>query len=170
MVQIYSLKCKISPFPSSACTSEGCSWPPFLASRSFRQLLIMAITSLSTVLIETLSFAQQDLIHQMHDLGVAHNDLRNPSNTLLTPDGKPVLVDLVACFIRGPKWNVANNYVFNKFSQVDLSAITKLKQRFAPELINSDDIHAEHIAGTFGLKIKALGQLIRRLSRKLFTS
>lgn len=33
--------------------------PPFIASRSFKQLLIMSITALSTVLIETFSFAQQ---------------------------------------------------------------------------------------------------------------
>lgn len=33
--------------------------PPFLASRSFKQLLIMSITFLTTVLIETFSFAQQ---------------------------------------------------------------------------------------------------------------
>ena len=33
--------------------------PPFLASRSFKQLLIMSITTLTAVLIETFSFAQQ---------------------------------------------------------------------------------------------------------------
>jgi len=109
-------------------------------------------------------------IRQIHTAGVAHNDLRNPTNTLITPNGDPILVDLVACFCRGPKWNFINHWIFNKFCQVDLSAITKIKGRLAPELIDANDVVAKDIAGRPGMAIKSLGQLIRRISRKLFTS
>ena len=108
-------------------------------------------------------------IERMHQLGVAHNDLRNPTNTLVTPDGTPVMVDLVACFCRGQRWNLPNQWLFGKFSQVDKSAITKLKSKVAPELITSDDVVAEQIAGKAGMAAKGLGQWIRRLARKLFT-
>lgn len=108
-------------------------------------------------------------IEQMHAAGVAHNDLRNPTNTLVTPNGDPILVDLVACFCRGQRWNILNRWLFNKFTQVDRSAITKLKSKVAPELISSDDVNPEQIAGKAGMAIKQLGQLIRRLARKLFT-
>ena len=108
-------------------------------------------------------------IESVHNAGVAHNDLRNPSNTLITQHGEPVLVDLVACFCQGSSWNFVNNWIFKKFKQVDLSAVTKMKVRFAPELLGETDIHAEQIAGKTGMAAKGLGQWIRRLSKGLFT-
>lgn len=108
-------------------------------------------------------------IADIHTAGVAHNDLRNPTNTLVTPEGDPILVDLVACFCRGKRWNTPNLWLFNKFTQVDKSAITKIKNKVAPELLNGDDIQPEEIAGKAGMAAKRLGQVIRRLSRKLFT-
>ena len=108
-------------------------------------------------------------IEQMHKAGVAHNDLRNPTNILITPKGKPVLVDLVGCFNQGSSWNLPKQWVFNKFCQVDLSAITKLKMRVAPELINEQDVVREEIAGNAGMAAKGLGQWVRRVSRFFFT-
>lgn len=108
-------------------------------------------------------------INQIHELGVAHNDLRNPTNTLITPAGEPILVDLVACYCQGRTWNLPNQWIFKNFCQVDLSAITKLKSRVAKELINDTDVRAEDIAGQTGMAIKGLGQGVRRLARRLFT-
>ena len=105
----------------------------------------------------------------MHEIGVAHNDLRNPTNTLITDEGHPVLVDLVAYFSQGSRWNWPRNWIFRKFCQVDLSAITKLKLRYAPELVTESDIHPEHIAGQSGMRVKRFGQWVRRVTRALFT-
>ncbi len=46
------------PIPRGPARPRG-KGPPFLASRVFQQLVIMAITALSTILVETFSFAQQ---------------------------------------------------------------------------------------------------------------
>lgn len=108
-------------------------------------------------------------IQQMHHAGVAHNDLRNPTNTLMTVDGEPILVDLVAAFCRGSRWNFVNRWIFNKFCQVDISAITKLKSRCAEDLLNESDLTAEQIAGSTGMAIRQFGQIIRKASRFLFT-
>lgn len=108
-------------------------------------------------------------ISQIHQQGIAHNDLRNPSNTLITASGEPVLVDLVAAFGQGPQWNFLNQWLFTKFCFVDQSAITKIKSRCAPQLLNDGDIHPEQIAGSTGMAIRSLGQLIRKLSRFFFT-
>jgi len=108
-------------------------------------------------------------IAEVHAAGVAHNDLRNPTNTLVTPDGEPVLVDLVACFCRGQRWNLPNQWLFDKFTQVDKSAITKIKTKVAPTLLGDDEINPEQIAGKAGMAAKGLGQWIRAVSRKLFT-
>lgn len=118
------------------------------------------------VFFERLKFAIEDL----HKFGVAHNDLRNPTNILVNNDGEPILVDMVACFCRGQKWNIANRWLFEKFAQVDKSAIRKLKGRVAPELIDEQDIDARDIAGRPGMWIKSLGQVIRKISRKFFTN
>ena len=112
----------------------------------------------------------QSTIEAMHAAGVAHNDLRNPTNILVTPDGAPILVDLVACFCRGAAWNRPNRWLFKKFAEVDKSAIRKLKARVAPELIDETDVVAEEIAGRLGMWIKNLGKAIRKVSRYLFTS
>jgi len=111
----------------------------------------------------------KNAIDEVHKAGVAHNDLRNPTNTLVTPNGDPILVDLVACFCRGQAWNIPNRWIFDKFTQVDLSAITKIKSKVDKDLITDKDIIAEDIAGRPGMVIKDLGQWIRRISRKLFT-
>ena len=108
-------------------------------------------------------------IDSVHKAGVAHNDLRNPSNILISADGDPILVDLVACFCKGRSWNLINQIIFEKFTQVDLSAITKLKARYAPHLQNEADIHAQQIAGKTGIAIKQIGQWVRRISTRLFT-
>jgi len=108
-------------------------------------------------------------ISQIHAAGVAHNDLRNPTNTLVTPDGEPILVDLVACFCQGPSWNLPNQWLFTKFCQVDLSAIKKIKKRVAPDLIDDNDIESEDIAGSVGMAAKQLGQWVRKISGLFFT-
>lgn len=108
-------------------------------------------------------------INAVHTAGVAHNDLRNPTNILLDQHDQPVLVDLVAAFSSGPSWNPLQRWLFAKFCQVDRSAVTKLKQRFAPHLVLDTDILPEAIAGKAGLAAKGFGQWIRRISRRLFT-
>jgi len=109
-------------------------------------------------------------VAQIHAAGVAHNDLRNPTNTLVTPSGEPVLVDLVACFCLGHRWNLPNRWLFSKFAQVDQSAISKIKTKVAPDLLNDEDnLHPEEIAGRAGMLAKSLGQWIRKVSRRLFT-
>ena len=108
-------------------------------------------------------------INRMHQAGVSHNDLRNASNILITSDGKPILVDLVGCFCQGSSWNLPKQWVFDKFRQVDLSAITKLKTQVAPELITEQDVVREEIAGNAGMVAKGVGQWVRKASRLFFT-
>ena len=110
------------------------------------------------------------LIEQMHQTGVAHGDLRSPTNTLITKQGEPVLVDLVACYCKGSRWNIVSNYLFSLLCKVDLSAITKLKSKTAPHLLNESDVDATKIAGGAGMLVRRFGQMIRVISRKLFTS
>ncbi len=165
-------ECKaLSKLASLDCT------PDLLAKPDRRSFLMSyhaseQITHLKDIKVDwTLFFPKMiAAIEEIHALGVAHNDLRNPTNTLVTPDGDPILVDMVACFCRGQAWNLPSQWIFNKFTQVDRSAIRKLKSRLAPELIDENDVDAQDIAGRPGMWIKGLGQVIRKISRKLFTN
>ena len=112
----------------------------------------------------------KDIIEQMHQQGIAHGDLRSPTNALIDANGGAVLVDFVASLGRGSTWNILNRYLFNKMCLVDLSAVTKLKKRIAPQLLDETDLDSMDIAGKKGMIFRAFGQLIRTLSRKLFTN
>lgn len=110
------------------------------------------------------------LIDAMHAAGVAHGDLRSPTNALIDQNGQAATVDFVASLHRGHAANILNRYLFNKLCLVDLSAITKLKKRVAPELLGNDELESHEIAGQVGMAARAVGQFIRRFSRKLFTN
>lgn len=150
---------------------------PNLLHRPCRRSFLMSyhqseqVTHLTTITVDWPDFFQklEQAIEHIHEVGVAHNDLRNPTNTLVTPLGEPILVDLVAAFCRGRKWNLINQWIFSKFCRVDQSAITKLKNKLAPELLTDGDVVPEQIAGSTGMAIRWFGQQIRKLSRLLFT-
>ena len=110
-----------------------------------------------------------DLIECMHVNGIAHGDLRSPTNALIDEHGKAALVDFVASIGRGSILNVINRYMFNKMCLVDVSAITKLKKRIAPQLLDDNDLESADIAGKKGMIMRSIGQCIRKLSRRLFT-
>jgi serine/threonine protein kinase len=111
----------------------------------------------------------KDLIERMHAAGVAHGDLRSPTNALIDSEGNAALVDFVASINKGADWNIVNHYFFEKMSLVDFSAITKLKKRIAPELLDDSDIESADIAGRKGMLFRKMGQWIRIISRKLFS-
>lgn len=108
------------------------------------------------------------LISQMHQLGVAHGDLRSPTNALIDEQGNAALVDFVASLHRAHRFNWPHNALYKKLCMVDLSAVTKLKRRLAPELLGANDVEASEIAGRSGMAARALGQRIRIWARRLF--
>jgi RIO-like serine/threonine protein kinase len=112
----------------------------------------------------------KELITAMHKQGVAHGDLRSPTNALIDTNGKAALVDFVASLHQGPSWNIFSRYFFNKMALVDFSAITKLKKRIAPDLLDDTDFEAIDVAGKKGLAFRKAGQWVRAISRKLFSN
>lgn len=151
--------------------------PSLLAVPDKRSILMQHIPAEQIVKLEKIQPVWEDfyprlikLIKQMHKTGVAHCDLRSPTNTLITKEGEPVLVDLVACYCRGSRWNIVSNWIFDLFCKVDLSAVTKLKSKTARHLLDESDIDAKQIAGRGGMMVRHLGQLVRVISRSLFVS
>lgn len=78
------------------------------------------------------------LVRAMHDRGVVHLDLRQKKNILITPDGRPVLLDFANALTRsGPV-----RAIWDRLVRVDESALLKFKERNFPHLVTEADREA----------------------------
>ncbi|OIP64471.1 MAG: hypothetical protein CO150_05860 [Nitrospirae bacterium CG_4_9_14_3_um_filter_53_35] len=74
--------------------------------------------------------ALDDLIRRMHDHGVVHSDLKHKKNILVSKGYRPYLVDFGASMILGGTWNPLGNWLYKQFSEIDLKALSKIRNRF----------------------------------------
>lgn len=105
------------------------------------------------------------LIAAMHERGVAHCDLRAPSNMLVDDAGTPYIVDFVARVRRGAVWNLPWNWLFRQFVGADLGALAKLRNRFAPRLVTPEDRARLDERGWIERIARAIGERTRMLVR-----
>lgn len=77
------------------------------------------------------------LIDRMHARGIVHGDLKRLDNILVTPDGKPYLIDFSAAFWHGS--NPAAAFVMSHLIDDDVRAVFKLKFRRVPHLLTPDE-------------------------------
>lgn len=105
------------------------------------------------------------LVAAMHERGVAHCDLRSPSNILVDDEDRPYLVDFVARVRRGAAWNLPWNWLFAQFCRADRNALAKLKLRYAPELATADERERARHRGWLDRLARRLGAGVRALTR-----
>ncbi len=79
------------------------------------------------------------LLERIHERGIAHCDLRSPGNVLVGADGKPCIVDFVAHFRQGRRWNRVTRWMFARFCEADRVAVARLKKRVAPALLTDEE-------------------------------
>lgn len=111
-----------------------------------------------------------ELIDSMHARGVAHCDLRAPSNILVDRQGRPCVVDFVARVRRGARWNLPWNRLFARFCAADDSAVLKLKYRHARHLLTETEQAAMNQRGLLERAARRVGADVRRLTRFLVKS
>lgn len=110
------------------------------------------------------------LLDEMHRHGVAHCDLRSPTNTLLGDDNRPYLVDFVGAVLQARSWNPIGRWIFDQFCVADRHAVMKLKALVAPELLTEREHSLLRQPGSALEKTaRWLGSSIRDISRSLFT-
>lgn len=115
---------------------------------------------------EDISYARlADLIDAMHIRGVAHCDLRAPSNILVDEQGWPQIVDFVARMHRGRMWNLPWNWCFRRFCVADQGALIKLKHRFAKHLLTREEHAAWAHSSLLDRAARRIGSGVRRLTR-----
>lgn len=105
------------------------------------------------------------LVSAMHARGVAHCDMRSPSNILVDAGGQPYLVDFVSRVMRGPGWNFVWRWVFAKFCMADHSGVSKLRVRYAPQLASESDQRFARPQGVVNRSGRLLGRGLRQVLR-----
>jgi len=104
------------------------------------------------------------LLRKLHKNNIAHNDLAKETNWLVTPDGKPALVDfqLARHFKKRTKW-------FRHCAREDIRYLLKHKRSFCPDALTEREIN---IVNTPGLPSRIWKQTGKRvymfITRKIF--
>jgi len=111
-----------------------------------------------------------DLVEAVHKRGIAHCDLRSPSNILVNKQGQPVIVDFVACVFRGRRWNPVNRWLFAQFCRADRNAVAKLKSRVAPHLLTTEEKQNLGHRRPLDRVARTVGRRVRALSRRLLAT
>lgn len=98
----------------------------------------------------------------VHAAGVAHADLKRRGNILISPDGRPVLLDFGSAALRSRRGGWLNGLLFRQVCRMDLNAWVKLKYRRRYDLIAAEDRAYYHPTS-----VEAVARSARRLWRKL---
>jgi serine/threonine protein kinase len=68
-----------------------------------------------------------NLIKALHDVGVAHTDLKKKDNLLVVEGKKPYVIDFGVAVVRKPGFAPLNHYLYHIASTFDFNAWVKLK-------------------------------------------
>ncbi len=79
------------------------------------------------------------LIEKIHSRGIAHCDLKRAPNIILGNDGKPYIIDWAASISEYECGFPPLRYIYKRFIQDDLNAITKLKLKYCPEQVSPEE-------------------------------
>ena len=80
----------------------------------------------------------EQLIHQLHGLGIVHLDLRNAGNIICTPQDTPALIDFQSAMFTSslPK------KLKSLLEAIDMSGAYKMWSRFAPQAMGRERLEA----------------------------
>ena len=83
------------------------------------------------------------ILDAVHARGVAYNDLEKKDNVLLTPAGRPVLIDYqisVSEYCGRPAWlRSLSRRIVRELQRQDLRYLYKMKRRLRPDLVTAEE-------------------------------
>ena len=80
-----------------------------------------------------------DLLDCLHERGVIHLDCHQKTNVVLSPDGRPHLVDFATALWVGTNW-LSRRLLVPLLGRADRWGLLKLKARYHPEALTVDEI------------------------------
>jgi predicted Ser/Thr protein kinase len=72
----------------------------------------------------------EDLVREIHSRGVVHSDLKHKKNILVYENNQPYLIDFGASWSASSSWNLPKRWLYSQFQQIDLNAVSKIRNRF----------------------------------------
>lgn len=81
----------------------------------------------------------KELIDRFHDRGIAHCDLKRAPNIILGIDGNPYIIDWAASISKSEFRFFPLNLIYERFLQDDLNAVTKIKLKYLPESVSTEE-------------------------------
>ncbi len=79
--------------------------------------------------------ALESVVKSIHRKGIVHSDLKKKENLMVSPEGRPVLIDFGTHFRVKSPVRFVNNFLYEQFRQIDRNAVAKLKSRYCPETL-----------------------------------
>ncbi len=79
------------------------------------------------------------LVDRVHELGIAHCDLKASGNIIVSPAGRPYIIDWAASISQKEFGLFPLNKIYNRFVVDDYRAITKFKLRYLPECVGAEE-------------------------------
>ncbi len=110
----------------------------------------------------------ENLVAILHETGVVHGDLRNATNILVDQTRQPVFVDFVSATFRGHRYNPFTWALFSLCLRIDHSAMFKLKNKYAPEMVSAEELASNSDAGLLERVARWFSVRIRNLVQGIF--
>ena len=109
--------------------------------------------------------ALAELVERIHARGVVHSDLKHKKNILVARGGRPYLIDFGASWTRGAAWNLPARWLYRQFEEIDRSAVSKIRDRFAhgnPQPQDYRNLERRNLMERFGSAYQAVYRLFSR--------
>jgi RIO-like serine/threonine protein kinase len=107
------------------------------------------------------------LLDAIHNAGLAHCDLKREPNIIMGDDGKPYIVDWSASISKSEFGIFPLSLIFKRFVRDDLNAVVKIKLKYNPELVTTEEKARYMDRGSFERVIRDLRDRSRRLLKKI---
>jgi len=109
----------------------------------------------------------ESLLDAIHSAGLAHCDLKREPNIIMGDDSKPYIVDWSASISSGEFGFFPLSLIFKRFVRDDLNAIIKLKLKYNPEMVTSEEKASYFERGIFERVIRGIRDRSRKLLKKI---
>lgn len=107
------------------------------------------------------------LIHQIHERGLAHCDLKRAPNIILGRDGKPYIVDWAAAISAREFRFFPFKPIYRRFLQDDLNAVTKVKLKYCPENVSPEEKRLYMNRSRFERAIREIKRILKVSLKKI---